>query len=134
MSIPKRVRYEVLRRDNHACRYCGAKAPFAELHIDHVIPRSRGGADESWNLTAACVDCNLSKGDGIPNEHVIQEVREDETSYQVSKGLPVYACIHCAKPLQHGPDEEVPTQCEPCNIAVVEAYEYGLKSGRGMIR
>lgn len=129
MSIPKRMRYEVLRRDNHACRYCGVKAPYAELHVDHVIPHSRGGVDEAWNLTAACVDCNISKGDGIPNDHVIEEVRQDELTYQRSKGLPVYPCMYCSRPLQHGPDEDVPTQCEPCNAAVCAAYEAGLRYG-----
>lgn len=132
MGVSNRARYEVLRRDNHACRYCGAKAPFVELHVDHVIPRSRGGCDETWNLTAACVPCNMAKGNGIPNEEVIREVRADELTYQSSKGLPVYPCEYCGKPLQHDiyEDEEIPTQCEPCNAAVSYAFEAGVSWGR----
>ena len=38
MAVSKRTRYEVLRRDNHACRYCGASAPDAKLTVDHVLP------------------------------------------------------------------------------------------------
>lgn len=131
MAIPKRLRYEVLRRDNHACRYCGAKAPFAELHVDHVIPRSRGGVDEAWNLTAACVDCNMSKGNGVPNEHVIREVRQDECTYQSSKGFDVMPCMYCAKPVQHfpGDDSDGYPQCETCNAAVCNAYEEGVRHG-----
>lgn len=131
MAVKKSVRYEVLRRDNHACRYCGAKAPFVQLEVDHVIPRHHGGTDDPWNLTAACQDCNRSKGAGIPNEHVIKEVRQDETSYQRSKGIPVLACMHCEKPVQCLPDEDQDCpQCEPCNAAVCDAYEKGVRSGR----
>lgn len=131
MGISKTTRYEVLRRDNHACRYCGAKAPFAELEVDHVIPRHHGGTDDPWNLTAACVACNRSKGAGIPNEHVIQEVRMDEVTYEQSKGFPVSPCMHCSKPVQHFPDDESDDcpQCTPCNLAVSDAYSAGVRSG-----
>jgi 5-methylcytosine-specific restriction endonuclease McrA len=49
----------VLRRDNHHCAYCGATANT----IDHVQPRSRGGADSWENLVACCLRCNNKKGD-----------------------------------------------------------------------
>jgi len=38
--------------------YCDAPA----AHVDHVIPRSRGGSDDIDNLVPACARCNLSKG------------------------------------------------------------------------
>lgn len=131
MSVSKRLRFEVLRRDNHACRYCGAKAPFVELQIDHVIPRTRGGGDEAWNLTAACIDCNISKGNGVPNEHVINEVRQDETSYQCSKGFEVLPCMYCSKPVQRFPDDDSDDypQCETCNMAVSDAFTAGVRHG-----
>lgn len=132
MSLPRRVRFEILRRDNHACRYCGAKAPRVELEVDHVIPRHHGGTDDRWNLTAACVDCNRSKGAGIPHDDVIRDVRHDEVNYQSSKGLPVYPCVHCSKPLQWGDDEEQPTDCGDCNMILFMAYEAGLKQGRAL--
>lgn len=132
MAVSNRLRFEVLRRDNYACRYCGAKAPFAELHVDHVVPRSRGGGDDPWNLTAACVDCNMAKGNGIPTDQVISEVRIDEATYQSSKGLPVQGCVHCGKPVQldEPVEAEYPVQCEPCNAAVCEAWEAGFRQGR----
>ena len=127
MAIPKRLRFEVLRRDRFRCRYCGAKAPDVELHVDHVIPRSRGGEDVAWNLTAACVPCNISKGDGIPSEELIREVRDDESNYQASKGLPVFSCVWCGKPVQHVPGEDQPIDCQTCNAAVCEAWEAGRR-------
>ena len=38
MALSKRLRYEILRRDNHTCRYCGASAPDVTLTVDHVVP------------------------------------------------------------------------------------------------
>jgi 5-methylcytosine-specific restriction endonuclease McrA len=54
----------VLRRDSHRCGYCGSSANT----IDHVLPRSRGGADSWENLVACCLKCNNIKGDRTPNE------------------------------------------------------------------
>lgn len=61
MSVSKRLRYEVLRRDNHACRYCGATAPGVALVVDHVVPVALGGTDLPTNLVAACSPCNSGK-------------------------------------------------------------------------
>ena len=38
MAVSKRLRYEVLRRDNHTCRYCGAQAPDVKLTVDNMAP------------------------------------------------------------------------------------------------
>jgi hypothetical protein len=59
--ISKRVRFAVLERDNFQCRYCGAGAPKAVLHIDHVHPVASGGGNDPANLVTACADCNLGK-------------------------------------------------------------------------
>lgn len=57
MSVTKRTRFEVLRRDGHTCRYCGATAPDATLTVDHVLPVALGGTDGPENLVTACRDC-----------------------------------------------------------------------------
>ena len=50
------TRRGVLRRDGHRCGYCGKAA----TTIDHVLPRSRGGADSWENLVACCSFSELS--------------------------------------------------------------------------
>lgn len=77
MAVSKRVRFEVLRRDNHACRYCGQAAPDVKLHVDHVIPTTLGGADTPENLVTACAPCNLGKASTSPDEHIIADVAAD---------------------------------------------------------
>lgn len=69
-SIPKRVRYAVLERDGYRCRYCGAEAGDAKLHVDHRMPVSKGGTNEFSNLVTACVACNLGKHAFLPVAHV----------------------------------------------------------------
>ncbi|MCW1249492.1 HNH endonuclease [Acaricomes phytoseiuli] len=54
----------VLRRDEHRCAYCGKAAST----IDHIQPKSRGGADSWENLVACCLRCNNLKGDHTPAE------------------------------------------------------------------
>ena len=54
----------VQRRDGQRCAYCAASAST----IDHVMPRSRGGADSWENLVACCLRCNNIKGDRTPQE------------------------------------------------------------------
>lgn len=50
---------ELDARKIHGCVFCGEKSP---LHIDHVIPRSRGGDNSLSNLQWLCATCNSAKG------------------------------------------------------------------------
>ena len=59
------TRRNLLRRDAHACQYCGATE---RLTLDHVLPRSRGGEDAWENLVAACTRWNNRKGNRTPEE------------------------------------------------------------------
>lgn len=48
------------------CAYCGRSD--LPMHLDHVVPRSRGGPDDPRNLVTACEKCNLAKSDKLPSE------------------------------------------------------------------
>ena len=77
MAISKRLRYEVLRRDNHACRYCGRSAPEVPLTVDHVVPVALGGSDDPSNLVTACRDCNSGKSASAPDAPIVDGVVDD---------------------------------------------------------
>jgi hypothetical protein len=81
MAIPKRLRYEVLRRDNFTCRYCGAKAPDVKITVDHVMPDVLEGPTKASNLVAACSDCNSGKSSTIPDAPLVEQVNEDALRY-----------------------------------------------------
>jgi hypothetical protein len=55
-------RDRIFRRDGFGCVYCGAVLPGAELTLDHVEPRMRGGDHSDGNLVTCCVACNRLKG------------------------------------------------------------------------
>jgi hypothetical protein len=59
-----RLRFKVLQRDRFCCRTCGASpsvTPGVELHVDHIIPWSKGGETILVNLQTLCSVCNLGK-------------------------------------------------------------------------
>lgn len=58
-------RFEFLKKFNFTCQYCGRTPPEVKFHIDHIFPRSKGGTDEESNLTLACDDCNIGKGNKV---------------------------------------------------------------------
>lgn len=65
-TIPLKLRLRVLQRDNFKCVYCGASPatdPSIQLHIDHIVPFSKGGKTEINNLQTLCQNCNWGKGD-----------------------------------------------------------------------
>ncbi len=69
VHVPYRRRAALSRRgvfirDGHICQYCGVPAE----NVDHVVPRSRGGAHEWENVVAACRRCNSRKKDRTPAE------------------------------------------------------------------
>lgn len=47
------------------CAYCKKKPPEVKLHIDHIIPVSKGGASQRSNLQYLCSKCNLKKSNKI---------------------------------------------------------------------
>lgn len=65
-NINTRLRFKVLSRDNFKCCACGAspaKDPSVTLHVDHIVPWSKGGETVIENLQTLCSRCNLGKSD-----------------------------------------------------------------------
>ena len=49
-KLSKKIRFEVFKRDNFTCQYCGRKAPDVVLEVDHIIPVAKGGKNNIMNL------------------------------------------------------------------------------------
>ncbi|MDX2129265.1 MAG: HNH endonuclease [Chloroherpetonaceae bacterium] len=60
------TRRNILRRDGNKCQYCGRVD--LPLTIDHVVPKSQGGADTWENLITACTKCNNRKANRTPEQ------------------------------------------------------------------
>jgi len=61
-------RLRIYMRDKFRCQYCGDKKTAAELTLDHILPRSRGGDNSPVNIVTACLQCNTRKRDRTPAE------------------------------------------------------------------
>ena len=63
-AIPRPLRDRVAIDARHRCGYCltDQRVSGAQMHIEHIIPRARGGQSEESNLWLACAWCNSFKG------------------------------------------------------------------------
>ena len=67
-NISDRLRFRILMRDGFTCKSCGrspVKERGVELHVDHIIPWSKGGETVTENLETKCKKCNLGKGNAF---------------------------------------------------------------------
>jgi len=60
-QITKKLRFEVFKRDNFSCIYCGNSPPNVVLEVDHFEPVSKGGDNSINNLVTSCFNCNRGK-------------------------------------------------------------------------
>jgi 5-methylcytosine-specific restriction endonuclease McrA len=81
-KMPKQTvkfnRRNIFARDHSQCQYCGKKFPTSELSLDHVIPRSQGGATTWENIVCSCVACNVRKGGRTPRQANMTLIRKPE--------------------------------------------------------
>jgi 5-methylcytosine-specific restriction endonuclease McrA len=77
--LPKRrvrlSRRNLFARDGYRCQYCGRDFPVAQLSVDHVVPRSRGGKNTWENVVTSCMSCNVKKGGRTPKEARMKLIR-----------------------------------------------------------
>jgi 5-methylcytosine-specific restriction endonuclease McrA len=69
----KITRRAVFARDRWTCQYCGNER--SSLTVDHVIPRSKGGASSWENIVTCCAPCNRRKGDRLPRQAGMHPLR-----------------------------------------------------------
>jgi 5-methylcytosine-specific restriction endonuclease McrA len=72
----KITRRAVFARDDWTCQYCGARS---NLTVDHVVPRSKGGASTWENIVASCAPCNRRKGNGSPRQAGMRLLKQPRT-------------------------------------------------------
>lgn len=72
----KITRRAVFARDDWTCQYCGSRA---NLTVDHVVPRSKGGSSDWENIVASCAPCNRRKGNSLLNNSGMRLTRTPRT-------------------------------------------------------
>ena len=63
-GISKALRERIAAAAQHRCGYCltDQRVSGAQMHVEHIIPRARGGSSQESNLWLACAWCNSYKG------------------------------------------------------------------------
>jgi hypothetical protein len=67
MTSWSEIEREVERRAARRCEYCRMHQSLqgATFHVEHIIPRSRGGSSQLDNLALSCPSCNLHKSNRV---------------------------------------------------------------------
>jgi len=78
MTTSKTLRFEVFKRDNFTCQYCGRSAPDVILEADHIHPDSKGGKTDLLNLITSCFDCNRGKSDKLISDNAAIQKRKQQ--------------------------------------------------------
>jgi 5-methylcytosine-specific restriction endonuclease McrA len=89
---PKLCAKTIRERDGNRCQYTGKLLRADEGSLDHILPRSRGGADSWENLVWADKEVNARKADRLPHEAGLRLL----TTPRAPKELPVSALIRNA--------------------------------------
>ncbi len=91
-------RKNILLRDGNCCQYCSVILSAAELTLDHVIPRSRGGLSTWENLVACCHDCNRKKGNQMPHELTGMKLQREPRPFSLHTSRHILRMIGSADP------------------------------------
>jgi ATP adenylyltransferase len=62
-ALPGTLRWRIIRRAMGQCEACGIGSDERALEVDHIVPRSKGGSNDEFNLQALCGLCNVQKLD-----------------------------------------------------------------------
>lgn len=91
--IPRAIRREILRHQNHQCVYCGISLNRKKVRIefDHFVPFCESQNNNKHNFVASCSRCNSMKSALIFNS--IEEARIYIYGRREEKGLPIY--LYC---------------------------------------
>ena len=97
-------RRNVAKRDHYTCQYCGSQPGAESITIDHILPRSQGGASSWTNCAAACLGCNARKGDRTPEHGGLRRrrrpARPDWKPFYAAQGVKIESW---ARFLKHEP-------------------------------
>jgi len=69
-------RENVFIRDHYTCQYTGKRCRAADLTLDHVIPRERGGRTSWENIVSCRKDINSLKANRLPHEAGLRLIRK----------------------------------------------------------
>lgn len=83
--LSQKKRFEVLKRDNFRCQYCGKTGKDVTLEVDHIKPRSKWWTDNMENLITCCRECNMGKWNIGIDEISTSKIKETDLGDRIIK-------------------------------------------------
>ena len=121
-AISKKTRFEVFKRDNFTCQYCGKSAPDVVLEVDHINPVNNGGDNSIMNLITSCFDCNRGKGKRKLSDKSEMKVQVEQLKQINKQREQLQMLLDWKKELQNFENE----QAEKINELFIEKTECDL--------
>jgi len=130
-SISKTTRFEVFKRDNFTCQYCGISGADVLLEIDHMVPVKEGGDNSILNLLTACKDCNGGKGARLLSDNTILNKNRKQMKELHDKREQILAMLEYQKELLAIDDEII----KSIKLIIGRGYDgrYLMPAGVGLI-
>lgn len=107
MTISNKQRFEVFKKYNFTCQYCGRRTPEVILEIDHIIPKSRGGTDNIDNLTVSCFECNRGKSGTLLNNILKDKEIHSETLLLAEREMQLAEYNYVREKIRNREDQEI---------------------------
>ena len=107
VGISPALRFEIFKRDDFTCRYCGQKTPNVVLEVDHVVPVCDDGTNDELNLVTSCWSCNRGKS-GTPLDNIIQgEDPHEKAVMMLETARQVREYNEIKKQIREGEEEDI---------------------------
>ncbi len=107
MTVSLKLRFEVFKKNDFTCQYCGRKTPEVILELEHIIPISKGGTDELDNLTTSCFECNRGKGASLLDTILKDRDIHDETILLAEREFQLAEYNYIKKKIRNRENEEI---------------------------
>lgn len=78
---------KILKKTGFRCGHCGMKLEHFNATVEHMIPISKGGLNDEYNMIALCETCNQSKSNYLYDTfryypYILDEYRDNYSRYQ----------------------------------------------------
>lgn len=75
-NISREVQLKVFKRDSQICQMCGKNVPLDKINFDHIIPWSKGGSSDEFNIRLLCEECNKSRSNDFEEQYLKASLHE----------------------------------------------------------
>ncbi|WP_269619608.1 HNH endonuclease [Zhongshania sp. BJYM1] len=133
ISLSKKIRFEVFKRDSFTCQYCGNKAPDVLLEVDHIKPVAQGGTNDILNLITSCFDCNRGKSDRELSDNTVIEKQRDQLEALQERKEQIEMMFEWQKALMDL-DDEVVSQLSDFWSEVIPGYSLNENGRKSLIK